>query len=62
MFSIAATLMGIGLIVLALHDIIHQLFHPSGAGSISGVLMKAVFWGAFRRSARCRPSLLARRI
>jgi hypothetical protein len=56
--SIVATLLGTVLIALALRDIFHQLFHPSGAGSISGALMKTV-WRAFRPVARRYPSLLA---
>jgi hypothetical protein len=47
LFSALATLLGVTLIVLALRDIFHQLFHPSGAGSVSGMLMKAI-WRAFR--------------
>ncbi len=58
MFSIAATLVGITLIAIALRDVFHQLFHPSGAGSVSGMLMKAL-WRVFRRVARRYPSLLA---
>ena len=58
MFSALATLLGVTLIVLALRDVFHQLFHPSGAGSISGALMKAV-WRTFCLLARRYPSLLA---
>ncbi len=58
MFSALATLLGVTLIVLALRDVFHQLFHPSGAGSVSGMLMKAV-WRAFRLVAWRYPSLLA---
>jgi voltage-gated potassium channel Kch len=58
LFSVLATLLGVTLIILALRDVFHQLFHPSGAGSISGALMKAV-WRAFCLLARRYPSLLA---
>ena len=59
MFSTFATLLGVILIILGLRDVFHQLFHPSGAGSVSGILMKAV-WRVFRRLvARRYRSLLA---
>ena len=58
MFSTFATLLGVTLIVLGLRDVFHQLFHPSGAGSVSGMLMKAI-WRVFRLVARRYPSLLA---
>jgi voltage-gated potassium channel Kch len=53
-----ATLLGVALIVVALRDIFHQLFHPSGTGGLSGRLMKSV-WRVFRLFARRYPSLLA---
>lgn len=52
------TLLGAVLILAALRDVFHQLFHPGGTGSISGVLMKLV-WGVYRGLARRYPSLLA---
>lgn len=44
----AATIIGAGLIVVALRDIFQQLFNPSGGGSLSRTLMRLV-WGGFRR-------------
>lgn len=52
------TLGGAGLIGLALRDIFHELFHPTGSGSLSRVVMRVV-WRAYRRAARRRPALLA---
>ncbi len=57
MFSTLVTLVGAALIVPALRDVFRQLFHPSGTGSISWVLMHGV-WRAFRPLARRYPSLL----
>lgn len=57
MFSVLATLLGAGLIILALRDIFHELFHPAGRGSMSGALMRVV-WHLFRRVALLRPGAL----
>lgn len=57
MFSTLVTLVGAALIFLALRDVFHQLFRPTGAGSISGMLMRGV-WRAFRPIARRYPSML----
>lgn len=43
--------LGLALIFLALHDIFHQLFHPSGSGRLTTVLVRAV-WSTFRCTAR----------
>ncbi len=45
---LALNVLGLGLIFVALRDIFHQLFHPSGNGHLSDVLMRTV-WRAFRR-------------
>ncbi len=55
MFSALATLLSVSLIVLALRDV----FHPSGAGSVSGGMLMRAVWRAFRLVARRYPSLLA---
>jgi hypothetical protein len=34
------TLVGAGMILIALRDIFHELLHPSGTGSISSLLMR----------------------
>ncbi len=52
------TLLGVVLILAALRDVFHQLFHPGGTGSISGIIMKIV-WRVYRGLARHYPSLLA---
>ncbi len=57
MFSAVATLLGITLIAVALRDVFHQLFRPSGAGDMSGLLMHSV-WRALRPLARRYSSLL----
>lgn len=57
--TVLATLLGAALILAALRDIFHQLFHPGGTGSMSGALMSIV-WRVFRSVARRRyPSLLS---
>ncbi len=51
------TILGAALIFLGLRDIFQQLFHPSGGGSLSRLIMQAL-WGIFRRLAMVRRSLL----
>jgi hypothetical protein len=51
------TVLGAGLVFAALRDVFHQLFHPSGNGSISRVLMRTT-WRAFRRAAGRTPKRL----
>ena len=48
--TILTTLVGAALIVVALCDIFQQLFHPSGGGSLSQMLMQGV-WRGFCRVA-----------
>lgn len=55
--TIFATILGTVLIVATLRDVFHELFHPSGTGGMSGMLMKAI-WQLFRRLARRYPSVL----
>lgn len=55
--NVLATLMGVGLIFFALREIFQQLFIPNGGGSLSRVLMRAV-WRVFRRVAVRRPASL----
>ena len=50
------TLLGAALIFFGLRDIFQQLFHPSGGGSLSRLIMQAT-WGIFRRLATVRRSL-----
>ncbi|HEV2093650.1 MAG TPA: hypothetical protein VGR18_10840 [Rubrobacter sp.] len=57
MFLALATLVGAALIFLTLRDVFYQLFRPSGAGFISGMLMGGV-WRALRPIARRFPSVL----
>lgn len=56
--TVLATLLGAALIIAALHDIFHQLFHPGGTGSVSGMLMQTV-WRVFRWFGQRYPSLIA---
>jgi voltage-gated potassium channel Kch len=51
------TLLGAILIFTALRDIFHELFHPSGSGSVNGAVTRFV-WRVFRRLARYFPSAL----
>ena len=48
---------GFGLIFFALREVFQQRFIPNGGGSLSRVLMRAV-WRAFRRVAVHRPASL----
>lgn len=48
--TIVAALLGGALVIVALRDIFHTLFHPSGAGSISRMVTRLV-WQVFRSSA-----------
>lgn len=49
---LAVNVLGLGLVLVVLHDIFHQLFHPSGSGYLSDALIRTV-WRVFRRlSAR----------
>jgi hypothetical protein len=57
--GVIATLIGAGLILLALRDVFHTLFRPSGRGSISRLLPKVIWRQAFRRLAERRPGILA---
>jgi len=57
--TIFLTLVGVALILIALRDIFQQLFQPSGRGSLSRMIMRAV-WSGFRRVAHRNPQLLAR--
>ncbi len=57
LLTIVATSLGATLVLLALRDIFHQLFHPSGVGSVSGAIMRGV-WRAYSLVARRYPSLL----
>lgn len=45
---LAVNVLGLGLMLIVLRDIFHQLFHPSGSGHLSDALMRAV-WRMFRR-------------
>lgn len=55
--TVLATLLGVGLIFFALREVFQQLFIPNGGGSLSRVLMRAV-WRVFRRVAVRRPASL----
>ena len=48
---------GVTLAGLALRDILHELFHPGGSGTISRQIMRAV-WRLFRWIGARRPSAL----
>jgi hypothetical protein len=56
--AILATLSGAGLILIALRDVFHTLFRPSGRGSISELLPKAIWQLVFRRFAARHPTAL----
>lgn len=48
---------GIALILFTLRDVVHELFHPSGTGSIGRRLMR-LLWRGIHLLARWRPSAL----
>lgn len=52
-----STILGATIILVALRDIFHELFHPAGTGSISGWLMRAS-WRVFRGISTHLPGLL----
>lgn len=54
--TILLTILGVTLILLGLRDIFQQLFHPSGGGSLSRLVMQAL-WAIFRRLGMVRHSL-----
>jgi hypothetical protein len=56
--TVAASALGVGLIVLASRDVFDALFHPEGKGTLGRVIMRTV-WAAFRRLARGRPGAFA---
>jgi hypothetical protein len=56
--KILVSLLGAGLVLAALRDIFQQLFRPSGAGSLSRFLMRAV-WRMFRRLGHHKPAVFA---
>lgn len=49
--------LGLGLVLVVLRDVFHQLFHPGGSGHLSDILMHAV-WRAFRALSRKRKDRL----
>lgn len=55
--TILLTLLGIALILVALRDIFHELFHPSGRGTLSRAVMR-ILWRVFRGVSRRWPALL----
>lgn len=58
MLTVVATLAGLASICVVVRDVVHELFHPSGTGTLSRRTRRAV-WGAFRRLADGRPGRLA---
>src|SRR5689334_11755858 len=54
-----ATIAGIALILLAIRDVIHELFDPENVGSIARVVILVV-WKALRAAARLHRPLLYR--
>lgn len=54
--TILLTILGAILIFLELRDVFQQLFHPSGGGSLSRVIMQTL-WRIFRRLGMVRHSL-----
>lgn len=56
--SVVSALIGAGLIAIALRDVFHALFHPSGRGSISELLPKIIWRRSFRKLAKRCPGML----
>ncbi len=55
--TILLTLLGLALILVALRDIFHELFHPTGRGSLSRAVMRAIR-SVFRGVSRGWPAVL----
>jgi hypothetical protein len=55
--NVIATVAGVILILVALRDVVHELFHPVRTGSISRAVMRAS-WSVFRKLARRRHGAL----
>ncbi|MBA2278373.1 MAG: two pore domain potassium channel family protein [Chloroflexia bacterium] len=55
--TVLLTVLGVALIGVALRDIFHTLFAPTGSGSISSLTARHI-WRLFRRWARRRPDVL----
>jgi hypothetical protein len=47
--------LGLGLVLVVLREVFHQLFHPSGSGHLSDALTRAV-WRLFRALSRKKRS------
>ncbi|CAN5870381.1 hypothetical protein BH23ACT11_BH23ACT11_29170 [soil metagenome] len=56
--AILINALGLGLVLVVLRDVFHQLFHPGGSGHLSDGLMQIV-WRAFRTISRDRQERLA---
>lgn len=56
--ALVSTLLGVGLILVALQDVFHQLFHPAGSGTLSKHLLHGIF-RAVRALSRGAPRRLA---
>jgi hypothetical protein len=57
--GIVITLVGLAIILITMRDVIHELFHPEGTGSISRRVMKAT-WHVVRAVCRVRPGAMQR--
>ncbi|MDP9438581.1 MAG: ion channel, partial [Actinomycetota bacterium] len=55
--TVIVVLLGAFLILFTLRDVFHEVLHPSGAGSLSGMLVRSV-WRSIRRLTG-RPGLLS---
>jgi hypothetical protein len=55
----AVTLLSVGVVLVALRDIFHTLWHPSGRGGVARQVMATVWRAGQGRRGRGRVSLLA---
>jgi hypothetical protein len=56
--TVICDVVGAATVLVTLRDILKELFHPGGSGSLSKQLQRMV-WRAYRRAARHRPDRLA---
>lgn len=56
--TVLLTLIGFGLVLFVLRDVFHEIFHPTGVGTLSGALARTI-WRLYRPLATRRPAALS---
>lgn len=57
METMVPAVLGVGIILAAARDLVHELFHPESRGSVSRWVMHGV-WRGMRRAARYRRTVI----